>query len=257
MNNRKKSLHRYLWVTFVSAFVGGVCGGLAMMSRNLDWNLGWLLKLLPIILSTMSTIFIIVILVFTIVKYFKAKKYVQLSNDEDEEIYLIADSQLSLALSFNTVGTIVGMLGLGFVIPMLTYWKIEDASAIHYYAITLGMTSVVIFCVYVLITTCLQVKIVDLIQKIYPEKEGYALDKKFEKQWFENADENERKIIGEASYHSYRITQKVMSYLLVIALFIGFFQPDSYLFIILIGIGWLTLTITYLKKARDLEFKKK
>lgn len=257
MNNRKKSFYRYLGVTVISAFIGGAGGYIAIQSRYLDWNFGWLLKLLPTILCTLFLCALLIIVIVSILKYFKSKKLVTLSNDEDEEIYLLADKELSMVSSLNSVGTVLGMIMMGLVIPMMSYWERSDSSFLSTYSILLGMITVLFFIIYVVLSTCLQVKTVDLIKKIYPEKKGYALEKKFEKIWLESADENERKIIGEASYYSYRLTQKVLSYVMVVALFIGMFQPDSYLFVILIGIGWLTQTISYLRKVRELEFKKK
>lgn len=257
MNNRKRSFYRYLIITSISAIIGGVGGYIAILSRYLNWNFGWILKLLPTIICTLLLSTLLIILVLTILKYFKAKKLVNLSNDEDEEIYLLADKELSMVSSLNAVGSVLGMVMMGLVIPMMSYWERNDSSLIGIYSIVLGMSTVISFIIYIIVSTCLQVKTVDLIKKIYPEKKGYALEKKFETVWLESADENEKRIIGEASYYSYRLTQKVLSYVMVVALFIGMFQPDSYVFVILIGIGWLTQTISYLKKVRDLEFKKK
>lgn len=257
MNSRKKSFYRYLGITAMAAFVGGAGGFIAMQSRYLDWNLGWIFKLLPTFICTLSLCVLLILTIVTIAKYYKSKKLVRLSNDEDEEIYLLADKELSMVSSLNSVGSVIGMVMMGLVIPMMSYWERSESSFLSNYSISLGIITVLYFIIYVIVSTCLQVKTVDLIKKIYPEKKGYALEKKFETVWLESADENERKIIGEASYYSFKLTQKVLSYVMVVALFIGMFQPDSYVFVLLIGIGWLTQTISYLKKVRELEFKKK
>ncbi|MEF9968088.1 MAG: DUF3169 family protein [Longicatena sp.] len=257
MNSRRKAFYRYLWITVISAIIGGVAGYMGMISRESDWNYEGVLKTIPVFLCTLLLIVIVVLMIITIIKYFKAKKYVKLSNDEDEEIYLLADKELSMVSSLNTIGQIVGMISIGLVIPMMIFWEPNDSKFIGIYSMILGMAVVVAFILYVIISTCLQVKTVDLIKKIYPEKKGYALEKKFEDVWLESADENERKKIGEASYYSFRITQKWFSWIMVIALFIGMFLPESYIFIILIGTVWIVQTISYLKKSRELEFKRK
>lgn len=257
MNYRKKSFYRYIGIITMSAFIGGTFGYIAMQGRDLDWNFGWILKILPMILCTMILLTLIVLWIISIVKYFKAKKYVQLTNDEDEEIYILADKELSMVTSLNAIGQVMSMVVLGLVIPMMSFWENSEANFIRGYAFVVGITTIVLVIAYLVNTTCLQVKTIDLIKKIYPEKKGYALEKKFELIWLNSSDENEKRIIGEASHYAYRITQKVLSWMMVVALFIGMFQPNSYIFVILIGIGWLTLTISYLKKVRDLEFKKK
>ncbi|MFV0551209.1 MAG: DUF3169 family protein [Anaerorhabdus sp.] len=121
----------------------------------------------------------------------------------------------------------------------------------------ISLALLVTFIVYMVISTIIHVKAIDMIKKIYPEKKGYALDKRFEKTWLDSCDEDERRNIGEASYYAYKNTSKVLSWAIVVSLFIGMFNSIAYIFVLLIGGVWLVLFISYSKKINELEFKKK
>lgn len=50
----------------------------------------------------------------------------------------------------------------------------------------------------------LQQKIVDLIKRINPEKQGSVYDMKFQKKWLDSCDKNEQRQIGQAAFHSFQ-----------------------------------------------------
>lgn len=255
--SRRKSFWRYIGVTLISAIVGGAMGYLAMQSHQFVWSLQGLFKTIPVVFCTLFLITMIIVIIVTIFKYNKGKKYLKLIDDDDEDIFLLADKEFSLATTLNSFGQILGMIGLGLVIPVMNEWRLADVDEIAPYPMFISLALLVTFIVYMVISTIIHVKAVDMIKKIYPEKKGYVLDKRFEKTWLDSCDEHERRNIGEASYYAYKNTSKVLSWAIVISLFIGMFNSIAYVFVLIIGGVWLVLFISYSKKINELEFKKK
>lgn len=98
-----------------------------------------------------------------------------------------------------------------------------------------------------------QMRYVKTIQRIYPDKLADPASGKFQKQWLENCDEAEREMIYQASYKTYIRLSKVMPVLTVLAMLGNLMWNTGILAVLLLGVVWITLVVTYCRACTKMK----
>ncbi|MEG0076979.1 DUF3169 family protein [Anaerorhabdus sp.] len=249
--NGKKAL-KYTLFLILMAFVGGLVGG---FSRYFDDDIRQILLnrdlnilILVGIMSAMSAIIVVLFIRATIL-HIQGKKLCNLVNDEDEELYIKADDKLT---DSTTLYSVVQILGIGIALCDISLLNYSTRGYLAFISITL-FTYIAMLIISMPIIT----KNVEYLKKLYPEKRGYFLDFKFEKDWLNSCDEGEKSIIGEAAYLTYSLMTKVFAVLVVFSMVISFLVDNGYMFTLPIVFGWLTMIISYQRYARKIERKRR
>ncbi|MGF0031810.1 DUF3169 family protein [Bariatricus sp. SGI.154] len=98
-----------------------------------------------------------------------------------------------------------------------------------------------------------QMRYVKTIQRIYPDKKADPTSGEFQKQWLENCDEAEREMIYQAAYKTYLRLNRVMPVLTVFAMLGNLMWNTGILAVLLLGIVWITLVVTYCRACTKMK----
>lgn len=98
-----------------------------------------------------------------------------------------------------------------------------------------------------------QIRYVKMIQRIYPDKAGDPASRNFQKQWIQNCDEAEREMIYQASYKTYLRMNKIIPVLTALAMLGNFMWNTGILAVLLLGIVWIALVITYCRTCTKMK----
>lgn len=244
-----------MFVMVVALIVGLITGYVSSMYFSEIKVNELMLRETPVVLCTLFVFAEIMLLVVILVRYFQGKKYFGLVTDEDEIHYKLADKKLSAVLTLTSIGIFVGMVSVSLMIPVMSSWKFQWGNGNYNVISLLPIACIVIYFIFLICTVMLQAKTVQMLKKIYPEKNGDFFEKKFQKVWLESCDENERRKIGEASLYSYIVTQKTISIVLALSILLNIAFPNAYLISFTVGIIGIISTVSYAKKIAELDEK--
>ncbi len=229
---------RFFLTILISAFIGGVAGGLiaffnqdihSVMETARAWFLDY--ALLFMILS------VAVITVLTVIFYAAGKKIVRTTSLVEEEDFDKADNKFGVACSLTSLGIIVVFMLYGIVI--------SQSKGI--------LSGVIVFIIAIAIFTVLQGKIIGAVKELYPDKKGEFLSRSFNKEWFESCDEAERYIIYAASYKAFSVMQKAFIGVMVLLVLMGLFMDIGILPFLLVGVLWGIQQTVYQVASMKLE----
>ena len=102
-------------------------------------------------------------------------------------------------------------------------------------------------CMFIFIFTVFsfQKKAVNLEKMLNPEKKGSIYDFRFQKKWYENLDELEKRQVGIASYKAYRIVNMTCLVMMIVTIFLGMIVKITILPIFIIGALWLVQILSF------------
>jgi hypothetical protein len=129
------------------------------------------------------------------------------------------------------------------VAMILLLWQANQYTLLTLGAFILGIVTV---------TLCQQ-KIVDLIRRMNPEKQGSVYQVDFHKKWYASCDEAEQKKIGQSAYKSFSIMNLAFPIAWLAALLVGFIISGDVFPVILVSVLWLVGSISYQREAIRLE----
>ncbi len=145
--------------------------------------------------------------------------------------------------SVGTVSSIAGMvLAMVFLSTGYSMDYIESLSASEDSVLCLIFVLFILDCIY---NGFWQVRYVKTLQKIYPRQNADIASMKFQEQWLENCDEAEREMIYQASYKSRLALHKLVSFLSAAAMLCHLFWNTGIMAVVMVGIIWIALTVTY------------
>lgn len=101
-----------------------------------------------------------------------------------------------------------------------------------------------------------QVRYVKQVQRIYPEKQGDPVSRKFQEQWLNSCDEAERTLIYQSAYKSYCVINKWIPAFLIITMLGQMFFQTGMLAIVVVAIIWLVVSVSYLRTCVKLREQK-
>ena len=88
---------------------------------------------------------------------------------------------------------------------------------------------------------------------VFPEKRGDVSSMKFQEQWLASCDEAEKEVIYQSAYKAYVFAGKCTAVLLLVTMFAQLLFNTGILAIIVVGIMYLILSMTYCKSCVDLK----
>ena len=249
MNKQKKSVNRkalpkFFGIILISAFFGGIAGGLFsfMSDTNLpDTITSALSSTLTIISPYCIWISTLLFSGIGFIFYLQARNSFQCWDGEEEILIAHTEKKLSLMLLM----TIINML-LDFFFFGLSFVLIKGdstASALAIIGFLLSIAAIII----------LQQKAIDLTRKINPEKQGSVYDTKFQKKWIASCDENEQRKMGQAAFKAFNVVNYTCIALWLFLMLLSLAIPVGILPIILVMFIWGISQITYGMESMRLE----
>ncbi len=165
-----------------------------------------------------------------------------LEKAEDEEGDLLEYKMEWLGAAGTTISIVEMVLAMVFLSTGYSMDYIESLSADEDTHLLLILFLFILNCVY---NGFWQVRYVKNIQRIYPKQNADVTCMKFQEQWLENCDEAEREMIYQASYKSRLWIHKLVSVLAVAAMLCHLFWDTGIMAVVMVGIIWIALTVTY------------
>lgn len=248
MKQDKKSLIRFLLLMSVCSVFGGICGYMMaaydQSAKDILNGLMMLIYRVSIPLSFCGAL----MLAAGVIAYYKGCQKMELSlkDIDNDDLLDQADGTLTFATICVSQAPLLTMVFYGVTMPGavqnidLTPWP-------------LFLAQTIVFILVLLISVVYQVKTIEAVKKLYPEKKGNVLDTKFVKDWFNSCDEAERQKIGEASYFAYRMMSMTALGLLIISILISSTLQLGPFPTLAIGVMMFVGTFSYLYKCRTLE----
>lgn len=251
--DRKKHIRRFALVMISAMVIGGLTGFfVGKYSHSIQLN-DFIVRVTPAILCVVFVVIELVLLGITLVRYREGVKYFRLVNAEDETYFKLADKKIADVLTLTGLGIIIGMISIALLIPTMNYCDYPLSNGGISIAALLVIVCIGVYFLFIISTIVLQSRSIEMLKKIYPEKNGYFYEKKFQKIWLESCDENERRKIGEASLYAYQFTQKAIIWTLAGSILFSLVVPSAYLISFAVGMIGLMNNIAYAKKAAELE----
>ena len=247
-NERKKNSLVFAGCLVVGGVIGGVLAVLLLSGQGTVQNgVDWLRHLVVMTAPVCMVVFGIAGLLVTFVHDRKAKMLYKSWDQEDDTTYDEMGRYSSIAMGSTAVNVVLSILLFGIFTVGMVEGLYELLGLWGHLAVCIGFMILVIgYSVY-------QRKLVDFDRILNPEKKADAFDIRFQKKYLSTCDEQERKIIGEASYKSFRTTGMVYIVLAVVCIMGGMFLNTGVMPILVLGATWLTQNITYLSESMKLS----
>lgn len=100
------------------------------------------------------------------------------------------------------------------------------------------------------------VRQVKLQQKLDPTKKGDPTSTKFTEQWVESCDEAEKEVIYRSAFKSYLMLSKWIPMMMVVTMISHLLWNTGVMAVVVVGIVWMVLNVSYLKSCVDLRKQK-
>lgn len=247
--DNKKALPKYLLIITASMLLGGVAGFFSVSLADggsaagfVPWLQQWVRPIMPFLLPAM----ILALVIYYGVVTKKLRKVHSTWDGEDEEISDWLDRTLD---DLSTVVNCSMPLGY-FLFSMNFCW----ADLLHPGYM---LVNAAFLLTYLGVTSYLQMRTVNFVRVINPEKQGSVFDPKFWKKWQDSCDEAEKKQIGEASLSVFRVMNTAYAISFAVLIFLHVLFSTGLLPIFVVMLLWFVSFLTYGIKAHQLKTDKK
>jgi|GEM_PF-3046940 len=235
----KNSLLRILIIMLIGGLGGGFSSIFFMLIAthvnmpSLPYNFSMLSVFL--IIWSVLTVFFGILSFFL---YFRLIRFKQ-NSLEEELYYQLQDRKTNFLLMILAIQTIIQFF---FLISLaLEVTKFENPFD-HSLKSLLIMGCIIIVTI---ISTLLEVKTINFVKKVNPEKKGDPLTVSFQQDWIQSCDEAERLTIYHACYKTFQFMKYVFIGLFLALLYTSFFIPITILSVGIICFCWLMHTVSY------------
>lgn len=234
MTNKK----RFRWLRFavtilIAAIIGGVLGFFSAMSVEL-MDVNTMLTNLEQMIAQRSMLFLlcgtIASIVISLSLFVMGYRLYQNGMSVDDE-HQIEHGDMRMSWG-------IGCIALGYIWDLLILGLILNPE--------FSQISLLLIFTFCLIVLCIiQVKMIDWVKQLMPEKHGDATRMNFRKEWLQSCDEAEQYAIFKASYHTYIITQGILLVLLVICMMLRVLLGIGLSALIVLSLLWAIQTMVY------------
>ena len=203
--DNRKALPKYLLVILCSAVVGGLLGFLTGWYGHSDLSAAFaegMTAALRFVSPWAIPVCTLVLLGSGFVMYRAAKRDFAGWDGEDDALMDALDRRLDWCLLLNTVTLLLDF----FFLSVSTAGVFHSGELEPVYIVAAFIVSVFLVIVF-------QQRVVDLVRRMNPEKQGSVYDLHFRKKWLDSCDEAERREIGEAAYRAFVVTNSVCPFL--------------------------------------------
>ena len=240
---KSKKMNSYIKMLLFMALggvIGGVGGyvfiyyedGVAGMMGALS---GWITKRVLIIMVVLT----LIVLILCILCYWKSGMIIRsMEGQEDDELQDRMDKKFDF---WGTVGVMVSNIGMCLGMIFLAFsFKLDSK----------GAAGRMLYCAVLLIVCTAicgmyQVAMVKQIKQKDPMKRGEASDIHFQRDFLASCDEAERKVIYMASYKTFMLMKTMLMLAIVIAMIGHLIWQTGLIAVILLGICYGLMTVTY------------
>ena len=245
----RKALPKFLLMMLGGVVLGAVIGvgGLIATSAAGQDNLTaalsglgiWLAKAAPWLLAVCGAVELIAGLILCQ----RAKSIIQNWDGEDETVPERAETPLNLAMWISSLAMVAGFFLLTAV------YSAGVASKSEVFGMLGGMAA---FVAVLVITIVLQQRLVDLVKRLYPEKDASVYDAKFQKKWFAQCDEAEKAQIGECAWHACNAANRTCMILWMVFTLTALFLDTGILPVLTVCVVWAVSQSVYCRWANKL-----
>lgn len=203
--DNRKALPKYLLLIFCSAIVGGLLGFLTGWYGHSDLSAvfaGGVTAALRLVSPWGIPVCTLVLLGSGFMMYRAVKRDFAGWDGEDDALMDDLDRRLNWCLLLATMTL------------LLDFFFLSAATAGIFTGGDLAPIWIVLaFVPSVFLVIVFQQRVVDLVRRMNPEKQGSVYDLHFRKKWLDSCDEAERREIGEAAYRAFVVTNSVCPFL--------------------------------------------
>lgn len=254
-NLRKSTLKTTLAKMSIGALVGAILGGFLGFSHFVLGSDSAPTVAKQMLTSIRTFIFpaLIIITIFSILLqefYFRKLKdvCVKLEDAEDEEFDQLNYEEEKLGSIFQMIN--ISSQVISIVVMSFGYSFDYLTSSI------LALGSCIVFLICFFYDGCMSARYIRFLQRIHPEKRGDVSSFNFQKQWLDSCDEAEKEVIYQSAYESYIFINKIIALLLLITMLGHLFLHTGILAIVVVGIIYFTLSLTYCRSCMRLKREK-
>ncbi len=239
--------------------IGAVCGffaGIFMTLEDYGVEIGVsnLIELFrPLALPVIAVIFIVsvVLMEFYSRKLKNTLKHLEEAEDEQYEILSYEEEKYgAMLMNCNVISQVCDVIVLSLIFSRS--WL--DAASGRELAGFLA--ACVLFIANFFVYGYYQTRFVKMVQAAHPEKKGDINSKTFQKDWLASCDEAEKEIVYQSAYKAYMAMGKAIQILLCVTMILHFMFHTGILAVIVVGVVYLTMTLTYNRSCVSLQKEK-
>ena len=233
--------------------IGGVCGffvGIFMTFgvKNGMSDLSDLVR--PLALPIIAVIFVvsIVLMEFYSRKLKDTMKHLEEAEDEQYEVLSYEEEKYgAMLMNCNVILQVCDIIVLTFTFSRS--W-LEEASGKELAGF---LAACVLFCINFFLYGYYQMRYVKMVQAAHPEKRGDMNSKNFQKDWMASCDEAEKEMVYQSAYKAYTALGKMLQILLCATMLLHLVFHTGILAVIVVGVIYLTMTLTYHRSCVSLQ----
>ena len=242
-SENRKALPKFLLVLLVSGLGGGIIGFIVGISNVFGLDTASVAagvnELLRAVTPWAIPVSAIVTLGGSLLLYRSAARQYSAWNGGDEDA---AAKRVDFCLNWVLLLGMVQLLVSLFFFAAASYYELSGI--LYYLAVFLVSMALVIFS---------QQKVVDLIRRMNPEKQGSIYDMKFQKKWLETCDEEERQQIGQAAFHAYSLTSRVCLWLWVLLVILNLVFEIGMMPVCMVLVVMAVMQVSYMLECIRME----
>ena len=242
--DNRKALPKYLLIMAASLILGGVAGYLSV--SLVDG--GGVEQVIPRLRQAVQPLipFVLPAMILALILYYgivmkKVRKVHAAWDGEDEETSDWLDRTLS-----DLISVIDFSMPLSYMVFSLGFCWGDPASAA--YLVNAG-----VLLVYLAVESYLQMRAVNFVRTINPEKQGSVFDLKFAKKWRDSCDEAEKKATGEACYTVFKVMNMAYAVSFLVLIFTHILFSTGLMPIAVVMVLWMISAATFGIKVHRLN----
>lgn len=208
---KNRSLLRFIAIMSLSGLIGGIIGfSLSFLDDSFRNKVNYLFSSLYGISHYLGiTLGIILCSILSIL--YKNLTHCTQNEIEDDEYFEKQHKKTNLLFLLTSINSV---LQLYFII-------ISDLKVNHNEKIGYTLFFLVAYIIFLFWGLYIEVKTINFLKKVNPEKKGDPLSFRFQKDWIESSDEAERLITFHASYKSFQFMNRVYPILFIVLLLLN------------------------------------
>ena len=173
------------------------------------------------------------------------EKQITAEDEECDQLEYEEEKTGAFGTNLNVLSQVVSIFFLTFGYSM-KYIETDD----HAYSFLVACVIFVAAFIYIYFW---QIRYVKLLQKTHPEKKGDPSSTKFQEQWLESCDEAEKEMVYQSAYKAYTALGKMLQILLCATMLLHLVFHTGILAVIVVGVVYLTMTLTYHRSCVSLQ----
>lgn len=257
--NKPNSYGKLMKRLLIYLGIGGVCGFFAGIFMTLEDNgvvngvngLSDLFRPLALPIIAVILVVSIVLMEFYSRKLKNTMKHLKEAEDEQYEVLSYEEEKYgAMLMNCNVISQVCDITVLSLTFSRL--W-LKEASGKELAGF---LAACVLFIINFFVYGYYQMRYVKMVQEAHPEKKGDMNSKTFQKDWLASCDEAEKEMIYQSAYKAYTAMSKMIQILLCVTMVLHFVFHTGILAVIVVGVVYLTMTLTYNRSCVRLQKEK-